>query len=76
MIAYEQDRHSVSEIGQIPIDWITAKVRAELSTQKNKNVAREETEMSAWPRQPRIRQEIPPGYALIWLQAGCACNQS
>ena len=32
--------------------------------------------MSAWPRQPRPRQEIPPGYALKWLQAQGACNQS
>ena len=43
---------------------------------QNKNVASEETEMSAWPRQPRIRQKIPPGYALIWFQTRRACNQS
>ncbi|MDQ1637911.1 MAG: hypothetical protein QOF62_1250 [Pyrinomonadaceae bacterium] len=32
--------------------------------------------MSSWPRQPRTRQEIPPGYALKWFQTRCACNQS
>jgi hypothetical protein len=32
--------------------------------------------MSAWPRQPRIRQKIPPGYALKWFQTRRACNQS
>lgn len=40
--------------------WVKARCRSERGL-LNKNVAREETEMSAWPRQPRARQEIPPG---------------
>ena len=31
----------------------------------NENVARRKTKRSAWPRQPRARQEDPPGCALM-----------
>lgn len=41
----------------------------------DKNVAREEDQMSAWPRQPRALK-APPGYALYGCQRQVSSNQS